>query len=722
MIKRQGFTLAEALITMVIISLVMAATMPIVLKSKNSPSEAPFKYITQGALVQNAAIYAGLGNTSTIVLGDKRVPIDSSIATTDQNDVFGLKLNPKISIITRNRASGGPVVRRHLLDFYEKETNGNYTGIGKISFDRYYNTAIGINTLASIKSEGTDEQQVSLETGDDDNWNEITTTTSEVPEGYSVIDNINYTVTKGAANTAIGQYSMGGDRKIMTTEYPTSNMTGSGNTALGAFSLRRIQAGNLNTGVGIYALQSVTTSSKNTGIGAYSLKNCGENTNNTAVGAFSMVSNSGADANWNTAVGSYSLYANTSGHSNTAIGCSSLRSNTTANGNTAVGTSAMRGLSTGGYNTAVGLGSLQASSAGVANTAIGYYSQNESTTGQHNTSLGYQSLQKNTTGDFNIAIGNASLQNNTTGNGNIVIGSGALSTNASGSGNIIIGNSVALTEEGSNKLYIGGVTSVSSHTISATNNTSDSVLIFGDMSSSGTEDLPLIQLNTKKATIGNTDDSYTIVRGKLYINSNTDGNMVLTKSDVENYLTSAVLNAENNHLIITAPSPIYSDARLKNIIGDNTAGLKEILQLKVKNYTMKRDKKKEVLVGVIAQELQKVFPNSVSEGRDGYLRIRRDEIFYACVNAIKELHAMVQDIFAKIAGLDEKIRILEDRNKVNEDKIAALERQNKLFEERLAALENSVKADKAEKKAEKALLKKTVKEETVTTEEKTEAK
>lgn len=106
---------------------------------------------------------------------------------------------------------------------------------------------------------------------------------------------------------------------------------------------------------------------------------------------------------------------------------------------------------------------------------------------------------------------------------------------------------------------------------------------------------------------------------------------------------------------------------------------------------MKRDKKKEVLVGVIAQELQKVFPNSVVEGRDGYLRIKRDEIFYACINAIKELNNMFQDIAAKITGLEEKIRILEDQNKINEDKIAALERQNKLFEERLAALENNSK-------------------------------
>lgn len=722
MIKRQGFTLAEALITMVIISLVMAATMPIVLKSKNSPSEAPFKYVTQGALVQNAAIYAGLGNTSTVVFGDKKVPIDSSISTTDQSYVFATKLNPKISIIARNRTSN-PVVRRHLLDFYEKETNGNYTGIGKVSFDQFFNMAVGLNALESIKSDDTDAQKISLATGDDDNWNKLTTTTTEITDSVTLVNTIDSSVTQGAANTAVGQYSMGGDRKTLAENYPTSNMTGNGNTALGAFSMRRIQTGSLNTGLGAYALQNLQTSGKNTAIGAYSMQSAATGTENTSVGTMSMYTSDGSQQN--TSVGAYSLYSLTNGTLNTAIGYAALRA-ATSNGNTAIGAGSLAYLTTGGLNTALGFGSLKLSTLGSYNTAIGYQSQENSSSGRHNISLGYYSLHDDGTGSFNLAIGDKAAEKITTGHGNIVIGSQSFAANTTGSGNIIIGNAIALTETGSNKLYIGGVSSYSSgDTISATNNDSGSILIYGDMSS-GT-DLPAIQFNTKKATIGNSNDSYTIVKGKLYINSNSAENVVVTKTDVENYLSAAVLNTSTNQLNVNAPGTITSDARLKNIIGENTAGLKEILQLKVKNYTMKRDKKKEVLVGVIAQELQKVFPNSVSEGRDGYLRIRRDEIFYACVNAIKELHSLVQDILVKITGIEEKIRILEDRNKVNEDKIAALERQNKLFEERLTALENTIKAEKAEKKTEKVLTKKIQKEEDKaetpdTTEVKTETK
>lgn len=126
--------------------------------------------------------------------------------------------------------------------------------------------------------------------------------------------------------------------------------------------------------------------------------------------------------------------------------------------------------------------------------------------------------------------------------------------------------------------------------------------------------------------------------------------------------------------------PYPSDARLKNISGDSTAGLKEINALEVKNYTYKKDEKKTPHVGVIAQQLQKVFPNSVFEDEDGYLKIRTEEIFYAMVNSIKELFAQIQDLTAKVVGLDKRITELEQEN-------AMLKKQNAEFEKRLSKLE-----------------------------------
>ena len=130
--------------------------------------------------------------------------------------------------------------------------------------------------------------------------------------------------------------------------------------------------------------------------------------------------------------------------------------------------------------------------------------------------------------------------------------------------------------------------------------------------------------------------------------------------------------------------PQFSDVRLKNISGDSTAGLAEINKIEVKNYTYKKDEKKTPHVGVIAQQLQKVFPNSVFKGEDGFLRIRTEEIFYAMVNSIKELCAKLQDLAAKITGLEAKVTELEKEN-------AELKKQNADFEARLEKLEAKLK-------------------------------
>lgn len=609
---RKGFTLAETLITLVIISLVMAATMPVVVKSQNSPSEAPWKYVTQGDLSQNAAVFTALGETSSGVFGDKRVPIDSNIAAANKDTIYATRLNPRISIVTRNRASG-PVIGRHLIDFYEKEGTGNYTSIGKVSFDRYYNLALGQNALDAIKADAGSEQKATVN-GSGDSWNELLRTGT---------GDINTAEIRGAANTAVGQYSMAGGPRYTSANSSDYNITGVGNTALGAFSLRKVTSGNVNTGIGLYSLHVAGSS------------------------------------NYNTAVGGYTLKLNTTGEQNNVLGAFAMESNTS---------------------------------------------------GRENLAIGTRTLQQNTTGNNNIAIGNSAMMSNKTGSNNIVIGKYGFQGNESGNGNIIIGNNVGIGNS-ENKLYIGGCSEGGAYS----NNGTDT-LIYGDLKEGE------LFLNTNNITLGMSDDSRTFFKGEAYILTDGGANWhkVATVDDLENMIYSLDFMTGT----VGYTGPFYSDARLKNILGDNKAGLKEIMQIQVKNYTMKRDKKKEVIVGVIAQELQKVFPNSVSEGRDGYLRIKRDEIFYACVNAIKELNNKIQDIVAKITGLEEKIRILEDTNKVNANKIAELERQNKLFEERLAALEGSAskKSAAVNKKVKEADVAESEVEKNVTKTNKTEKK
>ena len=141
-----------------------------------------------------------------------------------------------------------------------------------------------------------------------------------------------------------------------------------------------------------------------------------------------------------------------------------------------------------------------------------------------------------------------------------------------------------------------------------------------------------------------------------------------------------------------------SDRRLKNVGEVFTGGLEQIKKLEVFNYTFKKDTEKTPRVGVMAQDLQKIFPNAVFKGEDGFLRIRMEDMFYALVNAVKELDAKVQMIVDKnIAGLKKQIADLEEENRVITEKNVALEKQiaslyeqNAKLEERMNAIEKQL--------------------------------
>ena len=102
-----------------------------------------------------------------------------------------------------------------------------------------------------------------------------------------------------------------------------------------------------------------------------------------------------------------------------------------------------------------------------------------------------------------------------------------------------------------------------------------------------------------------------------------------------------------------------SDRRLKNVGAKYTDGLDALKKLDFYHYTYKKDESKTPHVGVIAQDLQKVFPNAVTKGEDGYLRIRTEDMFYAVINAIKELASDTADLKKQNEELLKRIEKLE---------------------------------------------------------------
>lgn len=127
-----------------------------------------------------------------------------------------------------------------------------------------------------------------------------------------------------------------------------------------------------------------------------------------------------------------------------------------------------------------------------------------------------------------------------------------------------------------------------------------------------------------------------------------------------------------------------SDIRLKNVGEPFTAGLNELEKLNFYHFTFKKDKDQVPQVGVIAQDLQKVFPQAVSKDDGGWLTIRWDEMFYAAINAIKELNTKVCAIAKDVTNLK---TVTDEHTKTLEAQAQTIEQQQVEIKELTARVE-----------------------------------
>jgi hypothetical protein len=80
---------------------------------------------------------------------------------------------------------------------------------------------------------------------------------------------------------------------------------------------------------------------------------------------------------------------------------------------------------------------------------------------------------------------------------------------------------------------------------------------------------------------------------------------------------------------------VNSDARLKANIISLGATLSKVLQIDGKSYTMKKDKNEKQKIGLLAQDIEKVFPELVSES-NGIKSVNYQGIVPILINALKE--------------------------------------------------------------------------------------
>ena len=106
-----------------------------------------------------------------------------------------------------------------------------------------------------------------------------------------------------------------------------------------------------------------------------------------------------------------------------------------------------------------------------------------------------------------------------------------------------------------------------------------------------------------------------------------------------------------------------SDERLKNIIGPIENGLDKLSGLRPIYYSLKSDSANLPRIGLIAQDVQAVFPEAVSTDADGYLSLRYTELIPPIIKAVQEQQAQIAALKAENEALKERISLLEKKVK-----------------------------------------------------------
>ena len=151
----------------------------------------------------------------------------------------------------------------------------------------------------------------------------------------------------------------------------------------------------------------------------------------------------------------------------------------------------------------------------------------------------------------------------------------------------------------------------------------------------------------------------TTLSGYGIIDLNTDGNAKIGGNTELNTMEST------GDVIVGGDLMINSDASLKLNIASLGSTLFKLIQLDGKTYKMKADDQQEQKIGVIAQEVQALFPELVKEV-NGVLSVNYQGLVPVMINALKEQQLQIEQLKARERELDrqsQEIRLLKEQMK-----------------------------------------------------------
>ena len=489
--------------------------------------------------------------------------------------------------------------------------------------------------------------------------------------GYTETNNNNF------FGTGAGEFSNGGGSDTFVGAFAGyENYTGSNNSS---FGYEAGGGGNNNSFIGYQSGANNITGNNNSFVGYQSGANDNPGNDNSFVGFQAGKNNTG---NNNIFVGSYAGYGNTTGQNNISVGYQAGYSYDdvhfvalgTGQNNSFFGTQAGYGNTTGYNNSFVGF-----------NTGVG------NTTGYNNSFVGFNAGANNATGHINSFFGvDAGLHN-------------------SGSGNVFIGSYAGLTELGDNMLYIdncyhGGTTTCSSPLIKGDFN-NQLVWINGALTAtsfsgngSGLTNISASAVTGMVANAATATSAGTCTSATTATSAGTCTSTAQIGSNTTNYiprwsgtqLVSGIISDDGSAATVNGALTVVSivsvsDERYKRNILPLQLSLDKVERLTGVSYEWKTEEyagkgfKEGKQIGFIAQDVEKVFPELVLTGADGYKAVAYDKLVPVLVEAVKEQHKEMK----------EKDIQYETSLKDKDARIEKLERALETIERRMASLSPS---------------------------------
>jgi len=318
-------------------------------------------------------------------------------------------------------------------------------------------------------------------------------------------------------------------------------------------------------------------------------------------------------------------------------------------------------------NTANGVAALQTNTTGSNNTASGAYAL-DGNSGSNNTVIGFQAIYGEGTGSFNTALGALSgLTNDSsdmTGTNNTFLGIGTAISTGTVSNATAIGANADVAE--SNALVLGSINGVNGATASTNVGIGTTTPLAAlDIAGGGGVHTFIGNPNCGSfAGVGfgasgfNSCQNYSLVGDGTNTFIAAPTGQILFRVDKNSYTAMFIGSSgavgigtlsPDNSLSVNGNADktgggswgTFSDGRLKNLNGSFNTGLSQVLKIQPVRYRYKADNAMglhdtDEHIGVVAQEVQKVIPEAVTENSKGYLMVNNDPIIWTMLNAIKE--------------------------------------------------------------------------------------